>query len=129
MTTSIKLNSLHPLPALEERLVALPESKSATENKASHSKSLWNRNNLESKRVQHLRKEFNGGFGRRFPYRFRKPKRELDERVTELYDEFFTGTRTNEEGKRAYLNPFCKEIWKYEDVDTYLSASTYAPSA
>lgn len=127
MTTSTNLDTLHPLPASEGRLVAPPEPKSATENKASHSKTLWNRNNLESKRVQHLRKEFNGGFGRRYPYRYRKPKRELDERVTELYDEFSTGTRTNKEGERAYLNPFCKEIWKYEDVDTYLSSSTYAP--
>ena len=127
MATAIKLNSLHPLPASEERLVAPPEAKSATGSKANHLKTFWNRNNIESKRVQHLRKEFNGGFGRRFPYKFRKPKRELAERVTKLDDESSTGTRTNEEGKRAYLNPFGKEIWKYEDVDTYLSASTYSP--
>ena len=37
------------------------------------------------------------------------------------------GTRANKEGKRAYLNPFCKEVWKYEGVDTNLSASIYAP--
>ena len=93
MATSTELNSLHPLPALEERLVAPLEPKSATANKASHSKTLWNRNNLGSKRVQHLRKEFNGGSGSRFPYRFRKPKRELAERVTELYDESSNGNK------------------------------------
>ena len=127
MTTSIKLNSLRPLTSSEERLVPPPKPKPTTGDKASHSKTLWSRNNLESKRIQHLKKEFNGGLGVRFPYRFRKPKRELAERVTELYDESSTETRTNKEGKRAYLNPFGKEIWKYEDVDTYLSASTYTP--
>ena len=99
----------------------------ATENKAHHSRTFWNRQNHESKLVRHLRKEFNGASGRRYPYSFRKPKRELEEKVIELYDISSTDTETSADGKRAYLNPFGKVIWKYEDVDTYLSSSNYAP--
>ena len=127
MTNSIKQNSLSPLTASEEKFSALPEPKSTSENKAHHSKSLWHGGNHESKSVRHLRKEFNGGSGRRYPYSFRKPTRELDEKAIENYDKYTAGTETTADGKRSYLNPFGKEIWKYEDVDTYLSPTNYAP--
>ena len=88
----------------------------------------WSRGDQESKPVKHLRKQFDGHYGRRYPYRFRKPRRELDEKDIETYDSYsLHQTGTNEQGKRLYLNPFGKEIWKYEDVDTYLSPSNYEP--
>ena len=121
MATSIKL------PAVHQSISPRSDPKSATENKAHDSKTFWNRRNRESKPVRHLRKEFNGGSGRRYPYSFRKPQRELDEKVIETYDKPSTETETTADGKRAYLNPFGKVIWKYEDVDTYLSPSNYAP--
>lgn len=127
MATPIQQNSLPPLFAPEEKPSVLPEPESALEKKADHSSILWHHRDLESKPVQHLRKEFDGGSGRRYPYRFHKPKRELDEKVIETYDISSTGTKTNPDGKRAYRNPFGQEIWKYEDVDTYLSPSNYAP--
>ena len=127
MANSIKQNSLSPLTASVEKFSALPEPKSTSENKAHHSKSLWHGGNHESKSVRHLRKEFNGGSGRRYPYSFRKPTRELDEKAIENYDKYTAGTETTADGKRSYLNPFGKEIWKYEDVDTYLSPTNYAP--
>ena len=127
MATSIKQDSLPSLSASEKNISALPESKSATRNTAGRFRTLWNRGNHESKPVRHLRKEFDGGSGRKYPYSFRKPKRELDEKVIETYDQSSTGTKTNADGKRAYRNPFGKVIWKYEDVDTYLSPSNYAP--
>ena len=103
MATSIKL------PAVDENISPLPEPKAATETKAHHSRTFWNRQNHESKPVRHLRKEFNGASGRRYPYSFRKPKRELEEKVIETYDKSSTET---ENGKRAYRNPFNKVIWK-----------------
>ena len=121
MATSVKV------PAVDENIFPLPEPKSATENKAHHSRTFWNRQNHESKPLRHLRKEFNGASGRRYPYSFRKPKRELEEKFIETYNKSFTETETSADGKRAYLNPFGKVIWKYEDVDTYLSSSNYAP--
>ena len=121
MATSVKV------PAVDENIFPLPEPKSATENKAHHSRTFWNRQNHESKPLRHLRKEFNGASGRRYPYSFRKPKRELEEKFIETYNKSFTETETSADGKRAYRNPFGKVIWKYEDVDTYLSSSNYAP--
>ena len=119
--------SLRPLNASAEKISALPETKSASENKAHHSRTLWHGGNHESKPVRHLKKEFNGGSGRRYPYSFRKPTRQLDEKVIESYDNYIAGSETTADGKRAYLNPFGKEIWKHEDVDTYLSPTNYAP--
>ena len=121
MATSINL------PAVDENISPLPEPKSATENEAHHSKIFSNSQDHESKAVRHLRKEFNGASGRRYPYSFRKPQRELEEEVIEAYDKSSTETETFKDGKRLYTNPFGTKIWKYEDVDTYLSSSNYAP--
>ena len=54
---------------------------------------------------------------------FYKPKQESIEEIIASYYKSSTET----DGKRAYLNPFSNLIWKYEDVDTYLSPSQYAP--
>lgn len=127
MATSIQRNDALPLPASEDDDSAKSGLQAAKENQAGHSWTVWNRRNRESKPVRHLRKEFDGGSGRRYPYSFRKPKRELDEKVIETYDLSSTGAQVNADGKRAYRNPFGMVIWKYEDVDTYLSPSNYAP--
>ena len=103
MATSINI------PAVDENISPLLEPEAATE------------------RTLHLEKEFNGASGRRYPYSFRKPQRELEEIVIEIHDKSSTETETSADGKRAYRNPFGEEIWKYEDVDTHLSSSKYAP--
>ena len=125
MANYIELKNLPPPTASAEDHSASSKPKSATGNKAIHSWSFWKPKNHESKQVRHLRKEFGGGSGRKYPYRFRRPRRELCDIGT--YDTSYAGTKIDEDGRRAYLNPFGKEVWKYEDVDTYLSSSIYAP--
>ena len=123
----MRLNSPPSQSASEKDFSALPECSSATGNKAAHSWAFWDHKNRESKHIRHLKKEFNGGTGRRHPYKFRKPKRDLDEKDLENYDQVFAGTRTDADGRLPYRNPFGAEVWKYEDVDTYLSATNFAP--
>lgn len=127
MASSIEGKNMPPQNAPEKNRSASPRPKSATGNKAIHSWNFWKQKKHESRQVRHLRKEFGGGSGTKYPYRFRRPKRELDEKDIGTYDTSYAGTRINEDGKRAYRNPFGKEVWKYEDVDTYLSSSSYAP--
>lgn len=79
-------------------------------------------------RLRRLRKEFDGGSGRKFPYEYRRPKRNVDEENMVDFDTPLARTQSpNGEGKSLYLNPFGEEVWKYEDVDTYLSTTQYAP--
>lgn len=127
MATPIRRDNIPPPPTPDGKFSAISEHPSATEHKAHHSMSSWFQRNHEPKTTRHLRKEFNGGSGRRYPYSFRKPKRELEEKVIETYNKSYDETETSKDGKRAYRNAFGKVIWKYEDVDTYLSPSNYTP--
>ena len=130
MAASVEQNGHSPIPPSKKDLSALPQPKSTAGNKnnANHWWTFWIRGQQESKPIKHLRKQFDGGYGRRFPYKFRKPLRELDEKDIKTYDESSLHQGgTNEDGKRSFLNPFGKEIWKYEDVDTYLSPSNFEP--
>ena len=68
---------------------------------------------------KHLASEYEGGMVRKWFYKYFKPTREFDQEDIATY----TGDlgKEAEDGKRPFMNPVGEVVWKYEDVDTYLS--------
>ncbi|MCJ1443915.1 MAG: hypothetical protein MMC23_004415 [Stictis urceolatum] len=74
---------------------------------------------------KHLESEFGGGTGyhMRWPYKYQKPTKDYQDLEAQL-----SGPAISQSGaKKPFLNPLGQEIWKYEDVDTYLSPSKSVP--
>ncbi|MCJ1380962.1 hypothetical protein MMC17_004071 [Xylographa soralifera] len=74
---------------------------------------------------KHLTSQFNGGTGHKWPYKYTNPTRTLDQEDVATYAGDLGDHGKN--GKRPFLTRFGEVIWKYEDVDTYLSPSKSIP--
>ena len=74
---------------------------------------------------KHLASQFNGGTGHKWPYKYTNPTRTLDQEEVATY----AGDLGDhgKSGKRPFLTRFGDVVWKYEDVDTYLSPSNSVP--
>jgi hypothetical protein len=74
---------------------------------------------------EHLTSEYDGGMVRKRLQKYSKPTRTFDEEEIAAY----TGDlgEVEEYGKRPFLNPVGEVVWKYEDVDTYLSPESGIP--
>ena len=74
---------------------------------------------------KHLTAQFNGGTGHKWPYKYTNPTKALDQENIATYASDLGDHGKN--GKRPFLTRFGDVIWKYEDVDTYLSPSNSVP--
>ncbi|MCJ1399664.1 hypothetical protein MMC11_002866 [Xylographa trunciseda] len=74
---------------------------------------------------KHLTSQFSGGTGRKWPYKYTNPTRTLDQEDVATYTNDLGDDGKN--GKRPFLTRFGEVIWKYEDLDTYLSPSNSIP--
>ncbi|MCJ1438873.1 hypothetical protein MMC27_008263 [Xylographa pallens] len=96
-----------------------------TKDKITH---FWNlRGGVSTAAVyyKHLTSQFGGGTGHKWPYKYTKPTRTLDQEDVATYASDLGDHGKN--GKRPYLTRFGVVVWKYEDVDTYLSPSNCIP--
>ena len=80
--------------------------------------------------VKRLHKEYSGGRGFNGQYSFRRPSKPLN--VDLEKDILFAGTAKPSDtgkvaGKYPYLNAMGQTVYKLQDVDVYLSTTTYAP--
>lgn len=86
-----------------------------------------------SQRVsERLSKQYGGGRGWTYPHHFRRPQRvgtlsNLHLHNAAANDDPYYKASPNEKGQRRYINSLGQTIWKYEDVDTYLSNTKVAP--
>jgi hypothetical protein len=89
---------------------------------------LWNRlrgrSNTQAYHA-HLKAEYNGEKGYSFPHKYQKPTREVTEEDVELYAA--NHNIDSQDAKQPFLDPYGHVIWKYEDVDVYLSPTGSAP--
>ncbi|MCJ1282079.1 hypothetical protein MMC26_001402 [Xylographa opegraphella] len=74
---------------------------------------------------KHLTSQFNGGTGYKWPYKYTNPTKTLDQEDVATYANDLGDHGKN--GKRPFLTRFGDVIWKYEDLDTYLSPSNSVP--
>jgi hypothetical protein len=74
---------------------------------------------------EHLTSQFGGGIGRKWPHKYTRPSRALDQEQVTAY--FGDSDENGRGAKRPFLNPFGQIVWKYEDVDTYISPSNSIP--
>ncbi|MCJ1387860.1 hypothetical protein MMC18_000703 [Xylographa bjoerkii] len=96
-----------------------------TQDKIKHSWNFFGGRSTAEVYYKHLTSQFGGGTGRKWPYKYTNPTRTLDQEDVATY----TGDRGDDgrNGKRPFLNRFGETVWKYEDIDTYLSPSNSIP--
>ena len=76
--------------------------------------------------VKRLHKEYGGGRGFNGQYSFQRPQKQLNEDLEK--DILFAGTaQPTPDGRYTYLNSIGQKVYKLQDVDTYLSPTTYEP--
>ena len=85
----------------------------------------------EGKKVaKQVRKEYGGGRGFNGQYTYFRPRKHLDADVEK--EILFAGTARpsdagKEKGKYPFLNSLRQTTWKLQDVETYLSSTSYQP--